>query len=98
AVLLAAGVVGIAGDALLRVTPWGLNAPVWMAIFALAFMGVARSQRIALSGGGRWLLAPALFFAAGIAWRDSPALNVLAGAAALLALAIAAFRTRAGSV
>src|SRR5438552_1558828 len=98
AALAAAIVVGIAGDALLRATPWGLNAPLFITAFALAFLAVAGSQRVTLRGGGRWLLAPALLFAAGMAWRDSPTLNVLAGIASLLAIAIAAFRSRSGSV
>jgi hypothetical protein len=98
AVLAAAIALGVAGDALLHVGPWGINAPLFVTALVVAWLAVARGQRVALRGGGRWLLAPALLLAAGIAWRDSLTLDVLAGAAALLALALAAFRSRSGSI
>lgn len=98
AVLGAALLMGALGDALLRAMPWGLNVPLWVACLAAAAVAVARWGRVGLDGGGRWLIGPALFFAAAVAWRDSAVMGTLNTLAALVALALAAFRARAGRV
>lgn len=76
-VLGAALVLGLLGDGLLRSTPWGLNVPLWTGLLALASLAVARLRRVRLGGEGRWLLVPAILFAAALAWRDSPTLVFL---------------------
>jgi hypothetical protein len=97
-VLGAALAFGVLGDALLREGPWGLNFFVWIAALVLAVFGLAGWGGINLAGGGRWLLIPAVLFAAAFAGRDSTMLKFLSFIAVTVALALAAFRARAGQV
>ena len=63
---------GIAGDALLRWVPWGVNVPIWTAIFLAVAIGCSVQIRKSIP------ILPALcaiLAAAGIAWRDSPVLQ-----------------------
>ncbi len=98
AIVAAAGVLGILGDALLRATPWGINVLVWAAALLLAVAGLTRHYGIRLQGEGRWLALPALFFAAAFAWRDSPILGLTNLMCLLIALALAAWRSSYGSL
>ena len=98
ALLGAAAALGVLGDALLRATPWGLNVFLWIGPLVAAGALLARAHGLPLTGGGRWLIAPALFFAAALAWRDSPTLNWLNLSALLAALALVTLRARAGRV
>jgi membrane-associated phospholipid phosphatase len=97
-VLLAALALGLLGDALLRATPWGVNAPLFAAAVLLAALAIARRQRVELVGGGRWLAPPALCFAGAFAWRDSAALIGFNLAALAVAATLFAFRARQGRV
>ncbi len=94
----AAIVPGVLGDALLRSMPWGINVLLWIGALALISLALIRWQRIRLTGGGRWLIIPALVFAAAFAWRDSIVLQACNLLAMLSALALAAFRSQAGQV
>ena len=94
----AAIVLGVLGDALLRSMPWGLNVLLWIGALALIGLMLIRGQRIRLTGGGRWLIIPALIFAAAFAWRDSIVLQTCNLLAMLTALALVAFRSQAGQV
>lgn len=97
--VLAAGLtMGVLGDALLREGPWGLNLFVWVATLVLAVLALAGWGGVHLKGGGRWLLAPALLFAAAFVWRDSIMLKFLGFFALATALALAAFRAREGEL
>jgi hypothetical protein len=81
-------VLGLAGDVLLRATPWGLNLALWASALALAAAAVVRR----LGDGFRrnLLLLPVAAAFAGVAvWRASPVLLTLDVAAGLLALAVA---------
>lgn len=98
AILGAALLMGALGDALLRALPWGVNLPLWILAVIAVCLALARRRRVALEGGGRWLLGPALFFAAAVAWRDSEVLGALNLLGLLVALALAAFRARAGRI
>lgn len=98
AALGAALPLGMLGDGLLRAWPWGANVPLCAGAFVLALLGVARWQRLPLAGDGRWLLAPALLFAATFAWRDSLFLKALNGLAFLAAVALALHRLQTGRV
>jgi hypothetical protein len=98
AILSAALVLGLLGDALLRATPWGLNVGLWMAALILVGIALVRRQRIALTGDGRWMAAPALLFAVAFAWRDSVTLKSLDTLALLIALAFVLRHGRAGSL
>jgi hypothetical protein len=98
-VLQAALILGVTGDALLRATPWGLNLLLWMLVALMAGLALlARWRRAALSNDGRWIILPLIFFAACFAWRDSMTLNLVDGAAILLALSLTILRTRAASL
>src|SRR5215210_3854541 len=67
--IAAAALMGALGDGLLRALPWGLNVPVWIGLLLAAFLALAWWRKVPLNGDGRWLIGPALFFAAAIAWR-----------------------------
>ncbi|MBI3979501.1 MAG: DUF4173 domain-containing protein [Chloroflexi bacterium] len=97
-VLAAAASLGVLGDLLLRVEPWGINVALWTGLLIATVVVLARRHQIHLAGEGRWLAVPALLFAAAMAWRDSPTLAALNLLAVLTALALAALRARVGSL
>jgi hypothetical protein len=97
-VLEAALLLGLLGDALLRVGPWGVNVPLWVGVLAAATVALVRQKRLRLGGEGRWLLPCALAFAAAFAWRDSPTLKLLDAFALLALLALALLRAHRGRV
>ena len=97
-ILAAAIALGALGDFLLRPAPWGAGVMLWIGALVWALYALAQGLRVPLTGGGRWLVAPALLFAAAFAWHDSPTMNALNLLALLTALAIAARRSRAGRV
>jgi hypothetical protein len=97
-VLGAAVVLGALGDWLLRATPWGINVLLWVGALAGAAVALSRWGRLEVAGGGRWLVPVAVFFAAAVAWRDSPVVASLNVLAVLVALSLAAFRGRRGGI
>ena len=97
-ILGAAALLGVIGELLLRAAPWGINVVIWLALVVAGLAGLARVQSVPLAGPGRWLLAPALLFALGLAWRDSPALAALNILATLLLLMLAAAWARASDI
>ena len=97
-ILLAALLFGITGDVLLRTMPWGLNLLLWVAALALGLVAVAQWNNLPLTGGGRWLIGPALLFAALFALRDSIMLNAANLLAILICLALVAYRVLRGRV
>jgi hypothetical protein len=89
-ILVAALILGIAGDALLRYVPWGLNAFLWTALFCAAASVSAKNVR-SIS----WFpLICALLASAGIVWRDSEILVVLDALLLLLFLPMIALGAR----
>ena len=72
AILIAALILGIAGDALLRYVPWGVNALLWTALFLAGcwFAGLQRASAL-------FPAACALMAATGLLWRDSEVLAAL---------------------
>jgi hypothetical protein len=94
--LAVAASLGLLGDLLLRATPWGLSAPLWILALLVGAGLLTNRARLRLIGEGRWLGPVALFFAAGIAWRDSAALLGVNVLAVLLCLGLAAHRARGG--
>jgi hypothetical protein len=89
--LVAAGLLGIAADPLLRNGPWGLGLLTWMVLFAAVLTTIARASGVALSRESRTWLALAVLFAAGLSWRDADTLylfDVLAMLASLVLLAM----------
>jgi hypothetical protein len=97
-VLGAAMGLGSLGDWLLRATPWGINVLLWVALLAGAAAALSRWRRLEVVGGGRWLVSVAVFFAAAVAWRDSPVVASLNVLAVLISLSLAAFRGRRGRI
>lgn len=97
-ILIIAFVLGVLGDLLLRSTPWGLNVAIWIAALALGIIAMVKGQSIELTGGGRWLIIPAIIFAATFAWRDSLMLQFGNLSAILIALALVAYRSLRGQV
>jgi hypothetical protein len=96
-ILAAALALGIAADALLRATPYGLNLLLWALAFLAALFALARWGRPLLIGTRRLLLVPLVVSAALFCWRDSSwlaALNAAAllGSAGLCALSVPGFR------
>lgn len=95
ALLGAGAVIGVLGDVLLRApgAP-GLNMFLWLAAVARAAYVLDRK-----SGRERaaWLLIGVLF-AAGLVWRDSPMLKLLALGCVTIAFALAAYRPAAAWV
>ena len=84
---------GIVGDALLRVPSWGANMTLWSVAIVVAMVTLARRRLDTLPSDARWLLVPILTLAALFTWRDTEALTVyntltLLGTLALLAVAI----------
>lgn len=95
--LLAAGtVLGLAADFLARAPgPLGLNASLWIAAVAIAAIVLHRRASVPLDlERVAWLIVGVLF-AAGLSWRDAPALKVLALGCATLTFALAAYRLTA---
>ena len=90
--------VGLFGEAFLRIAPLGLNVLMGIGLLFAALGVLARWQQIALVGQGRWLVWPALFFAASFAWRDSLTLHWINGLALLVTLVLASRYTRSGQM
>ncbi len=99
-VLEAALLLGLLGDVLLRVTPWGLNVFLWTGTLCVAVVALSRRKRMpaTLSDDGHWLLPCVIIFAAALVWRDSPTLKLLDVSVMLAVLALAAWRARGGSI
>ncbi len=95
-VLGAAAVLGLVGDLLLRAAPWGLNVFLWTLALVALVWGVAAWRGVGFLGEGRWLVVPLLLFSALFVWRDSNTLAIVNGLALLVALSLAALRTRSG--
>jgi hypothetical protein len=77
-ILEAAALMGILGDALLRVTPWGLNVFLWIAALVTAMIMLTLRRRSEFLNAQTISLHGALiFFAAMFMWRDSVELKVL---------------------
>ncbi len=85
-ILEAALLMGILGDALLRITPWGLNVFLWIGALVAAMIMLTLRRRSELLGGQTVALHIALvFFAAMFIWRDSIELK-LANSLAILTI------------
>jgi hypothetical protein len=97
-VLSIAAILGVAGDVLLRSMPWGINLLLWVAALSFGLVAVAQWNNLKLTGGGRWLIAPALIFAAMFALRDSIMLNSANLLAILICLALIAYRAVQGRI
>ena len=96
--MLTALILGVVGDLVLHPTPWGINLLLWVAALIFGLVAVAQWNNLKLTGGGRWLIGPALIFAALFALRDSIMLNSANLVAILICLALIAYRAVQGRV
>jgi hypothetical protein len=77
-IIVAALLLGSAGDALLRWVPWGVNALLWTLLFCVGARFIAGASASETPRRVPWFpLLCALLAAAGIAWRDSHVLVAL---------------------
>lgn len=96
--LIAAVLLGVIGDQLLRVGPWGVNIALFTVCAVIAVFAVARAGGTALRGNGRWLAIPAVLFAAMFIWRDAGMLKAANFLAVLVTLALFAAWSREGQM
>ncbi len=95
--LVAALMLGVTGDALLRVGgPPGLNMSLWVAAIALSAYVLQRRAGLEMDRERVAWLAITVVFAAGLAWRDSTTLKPLALGCTTLGFALAAYRVSCG--
>ncbi|HEX8725134.1 MAG TPA: DUF4153 domain-containing protein, partial [Gemmatimonadaceae bacterium] len=88
--LIAAIVLGILADPLLRNGPWGLGLLAWIAAFAAGVLIVSRRSGRALSREGVAWLAIAVLAAGGLSWHDADLLTFFDVLAMLTALTLLA--------
>ncbi len=92
-VLGLAALLGVLGDALLRVTPWGVNLLLWMGVAAAAGWALLPGRQSGRSPITGWPLLAVMFFALCFAWRDSSFLRFWNGVAILGALSLPALQS-----
>ncbi|HZS47570.1 MAG TPA: DUF4173 domain-containing protein [Blastocatellia bacterium] len=95
-VMVAAVVLGIAGDILLIMRPLGINLFIWMAFLLTATVLIIKREKIDAMGDGKLLIAPIIFFSAAFAWRDSATLHALDMLALMGCLLLGSSTVRAG--
>ena len=93
-ILGASTALGIAGDALLRATPWGLNALLCTAGLVVAAAWIVRRRRIAVSGEATWLALTALLLGSNFVARDSSWLRALDALGLAIVGSLAGFSLR----
>jgi uncharacterized protein DUF4153 len=88
--ILAAGAgLGLAGDALLRAVPWGLNALLCATGLVAAAAWLVRRHRVVVSSDAPWLAAAALLIASTFVARDSRTLRAFDTIGLVIILAVA---------
>jgi hypothetical protein len=88
--LLAAAMLGITADPLLRNGPWGIGLLIWMLQLAATVIALVKRDGRPLSREGRIWLGVAVLFAAGLSWRDAGLLHFFDFLAMLCALVLLA--------
>lgn len=96
--LLVTLLLAIAGDSLLRVEPWGLNAPVVMLLLVAGIGIVSRAMRDPLPPEA-WIIAGlGVLTATCIAWRDAGELTAFDLLATIAAIHLVTARKRPGEI
>ena len=88
-ILGAGAALGVAGDALLRAVPWGLNAMLCTTGLVAAAAWLARRHRVAVSSDAPWLAGAALLIASNFVARDSRTLQAFDTIGLVIVLAVA---------
>jgi len=88
-ILGAGAALGVAGDALLRAIPWGLNALLCATGLVTAAAWLVRRHRVAVSADAPWLAAAALLIASNFVARDSRRLQAFDTIGLVIVLAVA---------
>ncbi|MEX1181749.1 MAG: DUF4173 domain-containing protein [Gemmatimonadota bacterium] len=88
--LVVAALLGICGELLLRVEPWGINALLAALALGAGLHVLRRRLDVPLTGTMIWLHVAVPVLAAVLAWRASPPLVLMVVAGVLLALVSAA--------
>jgi uncharacterized protein DUF4153 len=88
-ILGAGAALGVAGDALLRAVPWGLNALLCTTGLVAAAAWLARRHRVAVSSDAPWLAAAALLIASNFVARDSRTLHAFDTIGLVIVLGVA---------
>jgi hypothetical protein len=97
-VLVAGGIMGILGDALLRQKPWGLNILLWIGALAVLLLLLVRKGQVPMPSHWRWMVFTAVLFAAAFTWHDSLTLKLLNAMALLICLGLVALPAKATSI
>lgn len=90
--------VGVAGDSLMRATPWGLNLTAWVLLVALAVAGLFGREHLRMSRTQAAWCVVATVFGLLFAWRDSSTLRMLNVFAMLGAMGIAYWLAGVGRI
>jgi len=88
-ILAAGAALGLAGDGLMRVVPWGLNALLCATGLVTAAAWLARRHRVAVSSDAPWLAVAALLIASNFVARDSMTLRAFDTIGLVIVLALA---------
>jgi len=97
-ILGAGAALGIAGDALLRVTPWGLNALLCTTGLVAAAAWLVRRRRIAASREASWLAVLALLLGSNFVARDSGFLRAFDAIGLAIVLSLASLSLRGAAL
>lgn len=87
---------GILAELLLWGLPWGIGAGLWITALVSGAAVLAWRGGVDLRGEGRWFAGVAVLFAFALAWRAAPPLAALNVMGVVLAVVVAAWRSRAG--
>ncbi|HMK39609.1 MAG TPA: DUF4153 domain-containing protein, partial [Bacteroidota bacterium] len=92
-ILAAALGLGISADTLLRASPPGINAALWLLFLIAAVVILARRLDHPLVGGWKLVAASGILCAMSVSWRDSPVLTLFNVTGALAGCALVGMRT-----
>lgn len=90
----AALVLGVAADVLLRATPWGLNACIWIACLAVTGYALLQRWRRSLLPFSRWLIVPLGVLALLFLGRDADMLKGITAVALCSTLAFGVYQVQ----